>query len=101
MLSRFSHVQLFRTLWIVAHQAPLSIGFSRQEFWRGLPCTPPGNLPDPGIEPTSLKSALLAGKYFTTSATCEAPVVIGDIQIKSTMKHIPSRMARESKHLFE
>ena len=49
-----SHVQLFATLWTVAHQAPLSTGFSRQECWSGLPCAPPGNLPDPGIEPVSL-----------------------------------------------
>ena len=41
------------TPWAVAHQAPLSMGFSRQEIWSGLPCPPPGDLPDPGIEPTS------------------------------------------------
>ena len=52
MLSRFSHVQLFATLWTVAHQAPLSMGFSRQEYWSGLPFPPPGDPPDPGIEPT-------------------------------------------------
>ena len=50
MLSHFSHVQLFVTLWTVAHQAPLSMGFSRQESWSGLLCPPPGDLPDPGIE---------------------------------------------------
>ena len=48
-LSHFSCVQLFVTLWSVAHQAPLSMGFSRQEHWSGLPCSPPGDLPDPGI----------------------------------------------------
>ena len=53
MLSHFSHVRLFVTLWTAAHQAPLSMGFSRQEYWRGLPCPPPGDLPDPGIEPVS------------------------------------------------
>jgi len=53
MLSCLSHVWLFVTLWTVAHQAPLSIGFSRQEYWSGLPCTPPGDLPDPGIKPES------------------------------------------------
>ena len=53
MLSRFSHVQLFATPWTVACQAPLSMGFSRQENWIGLPCPPPGDLPDPVIEPTS------------------------------------------------
>ena len=54
MLNRFSCVQLFGTLWTVAHQASLSMGFSRQEYWSGLPCPPPGDLPDPGIEPVSL-----------------------------------------------
>ena len=48
-----SRVQLFATLWTVAHQAPLSTGFSRQEYWSGLPFSSPGNLPDPGIEPRS------------------------------------------------
>ena len=48
VLSHFSHVQFFVTLWTVAHQAPLSMGFSRQEYWSGLPRSPPGDLPDPG-----------------------------------------------------
>ena len=55
-LSCFSHVRLFATLGIVARQAPLSMGFSRQEYWSGLPDPPPGHLPDPGIEPVSLTS---------------------------------------------
>ena len=50
MLSHFSPVQLFAALWAVACQAPLSMGFSKQEYWSGLPCPPPGDLPDPGIE---------------------------------------------------
>ena len=54
-----SHVQLFATLWTVAHQAPLSMGFSRQEYWSGLPWPPPGDLPDPGIKPTSPASLAL------------------------------------------
>ena len=49
----FNPVQLFVTLWTVASQAPLSMEFSRQEYWNGLPCSPPGDLPDPGIGPTS------------------------------------------------
>ena len=53
MLSRFSHVQLFATLWTVACQAPLSMGFSRQQYWSGLPSPPPGDLPNPGIESLS------------------------------------------------
>ena len=47
----FSRVLLFVTLWTVAYQAPLSVGFSRQEYWSGLPFPSPGDLPDPGIEP--------------------------------------------------
>ena len=76
MLSHFSHVRLFVTPWTVAHQAPLSMGFSRQEYWSGLPCPPPGDLPNPGIEPTSLTCPALAGRFFTTSATWEAPNLI-------------------------
>ena len=63
----------FVTLWTVAHQAPLSMGFSKQEYWSGLPCPPPGDLPDPGIEPMSLMSFALAGRFFTISTTWEAP----------------------------
>ena len=51
-----SRIRLFVTSWTVARQAPLSIGFLRQEYWNGLPVPPPGNLPDPGIEPASLMS---------------------------------------------
>ena len=69
MLSCLSYVQLLETLWTVAHQAPLSMGFSRQEYWSGLPWPPPGDLPNPGIEPTTLISPALAGGFFTTSAT--------------------------------
>ena len=72
MLSHFSHVQLFVTLWTVGHQAPLSMGFSRQEYRSGLPCPPPVDLPDPGIEPTSPMFPVLAGSFFTTSTTWEA-----------------------------
>ena len=60
--------------WTVAHEAPLSVGFSRQEYWSGLPCPPPGDLPYPGIEPVSFTSPALAGGFFTTSATWEAPL---------------------------
>ena len=66
-------VQLISTLWTVACQAPLSMGFSRQEYWSGLPCLLPGDLPDPGTEPASLMSPALAGGFFTTSATWEVP----------------------------
>ena len=72
VLSHFSHVQLFVTLWTIAHQAPLSMGFSRQEYWSGLPCPSPGDLPNPEIEHLSLMSPALAGGFFSTSATWEA-----------------------------
>ena len=61
-LSCFSHFWLFATPWTVARQTPLSIGFSKQECWGGLPGPPPEDLPDPGIEPGSLKSPALAGR---------------------------------------
>ena len=72
MLNHFSHVRLCATLWTVAHQAPLSMGFSKQEYWSQLPCPSPGDLPDPGIELSSLTSSALAGGFFTTSTTWEA-----------------------------
>ena len=72
MLSRFSRVQLLATLWTVARQAPLSLGFSRQEYWSGLPRPPPGDLLDPGVDPPSLTSLALAGRFLTTRVTWEA-----------------------------
>ena len=54
VLSCFSRVQLFATPWSIAHPAPLSMGFSRQEYWNGFPCPPPGALLDPGLELMSL-----------------------------------------------
>ena len=58
-----SRARLFATPWTAAHQAPLSIGFSRQEYWSGLPCPPPGDLPDPGIK---LTSPAWVGGFFIT-----------------------------------
>ena len=69
MLSHFSHVRLFATLWTVARQAPLSMGFSRQEYWSGWPCPSPGDLPSPGIELASLRSPALAGRFFPSGTT--------------------------------
>ena len=60
-------------LWPVASRVPLSVGFSRQEYRSGLPFPTPGDLPDPGIEPASLMSPALAGGFFTTGTTFEAP----------------------------
>ena len=64
MLSCFSRVPLFATLWTVARQDPLSMGFVQQECWSGLLCPPPGDLPNPGIESMSLKSLALAGGFL-------------------------------------
>ena len=72
VLSRFSHAQLFATPWTVAHQAPLSMGLSRQEYWRGLPCPPPWDLPNTGIQPMSLMSSTLPSGFFASTTTWEA-----------------------------
>ena len=66
MLSCFSCVWLFEKLWTIAHQANLSMGFLRQEYWSGLPFPPPGDLPNPGIQPMTLTLPTLACEFFTT-----------------------------------
>ena len=65
MLSCFSRVGLFATLWTVSHQAPLSMGFLQAKYWSGLTCLPPGDLPNQGTEPTSLKSLATNTGFFT------------------------------------
>ena len=72
LLSRFSRVRLHATPQTPAHQAPPSLGFSRQEYWNGLPRPPLGDLPNPGIEPSCLMTPTLVGGFFTTRATWEA-----------------------------
>ena len=74
VLSPFSRVRLFASLWTVAHQVPQSMGFSRQEYWSGLPFPFPGDLPNPGIKPASLSPAL-AGGFFTINVTWEAQLL--------------------------
>ena len=92
MLSHFSRVKLLMTLWIVAHQAPLFMGFSRQEYWSGLPCPSPGSLPDPGIEPANLASPALAGGLFTVSATWEADVTYTcNLKIKQINEYLKKK----------
>ena len=86
-----SHVWLFVTLWTEARKASLSMGFSRQEYWGGLPGPPPGDLPDPGIKPTSPASPVSAGRYFTSKPP-EKPL---DISIKAqiittSVKNLPA-----------
>ena len=73
IITHAKSLQLCMTLWTAARQAPLSMRFPRQEYWSGLLCLPSGDLPDLGIEPMSLTSPALAGEFFTTSATWEAP----------------------------
>ena len=94
MLNYLSCVQLFEILWTIAHQAPLSMEFPRQEYWSGLPSLPPGNLSDPGIKPLSLISSSLAGRFFTTSYTWEDlsvniyPNLITSLQLKLLKLHL-------------
>ena len=71
LLSHFSRVQLFATLWTGACQVSLSMGFSRQEYWSGLPSPPPRDLPDPGMEPSY---PALQVDYFTTEPQGESDV---------------------------
>ena len=73
VLSRFSCVSLFVTLWTVVHLSPLSMGLSTQEYWNGFPFPPSGDFPDPGIKHSSLESLALAGRFFTANTTWEAP----------------------------
>ena len=76
VLDHFSRVQLFVRLWTIDHKAPLSLGLSRQEYRSGVPCPPPGYLPNPGIKPSSLMSPVLSSTFFTTSAAWEAPWIL-------------------------
>ena len=69
-----NHVLTFATPWTIAHQAPLSMEFSRQEYWSGLLFSTPGDLPNPGIKTMSFKSPILVGRFFITLATKEALV---------------------------
>ena len=68
-----SRVQLFATPWTVAREVPLSIRFSRQEYWNGLPFLPVGDLPDPGIEPMSSASPASVDRFFSTEPPGKPP----------------------------
>ena len=87
-LHSFSHVWLFLALQTAVHQAPLSMGFSRQEFWSGLPLPPPGHLPDPGIKSTSLTTPESAREFFTTSTSWEL-FLLSDIRQRKTSISFP------------
>ena len=80
VLSCYSHVQLSETPWTVAHQVPLSLGFSRQEYLSGLPCPPPGDPPDPGIKPASLMSPALTGSSGPLALPGKLPFPTGSQQ---------------------
>ena len=82
---------ILETTWTVTHQAPLSVGFSRQEYLSVLPCPPPGDLSNPGIEPECLIPPSLAGVFFTTSAT----------EMKVQMQLLISRSYLVSKRLLD
>ena len=75
LLSRFSLAQLFATLWTIAHQAPLSMRFSRQEYWSGLSCPPPGDLPDQGIKPGSPVAPELLSHWGSPIVYIHFPIV--------------------------
>ena len=93
--SCFTCVQLFVALRAVAHQAPLSMGSSRQEYWRGRLCPPPGDLPDPGIKPTSLMSPALVSRFFTTSATWKAHIMMQwSVKVKRISRSPPGYCIR-------
>ena len=102
LLSRLNHVRLFVIPWTVAHRAPLSVRFSRQEYWSGLPCSPPGDLPDPGIQLLSLKSPALAGRFFATSAIFKAAVAVhqlSNIFTKQDKLHLFSCLSCSQEHI--
>ena len=81
MLHHFSSVGYFVTLQTVVRQAPLSMGFPRQEYWSGVPCPSSGDLPNPGIKPTSLMSPALAGRFFST-VPLGKPMLLDDTKDK-------------------
>ena len=84
-----SCVQLFSALWTVACQAPLSMEFSRQEYWSGLPYPTPGNLPDPGIEPRSLVSPALTGGLFTTEPPGKPLIIFTSAKYSASSALVP------------
>ena len=87
MLSHFSCVQFSVTPWTVGHQAALPMGFSRQEYWSGLPCPPPGDLPDPGMEPVFPESPALQTDSLPPSHL-GSPVLASIIQQSDSVIYI-------------
>ena len=89
VVSHFSHAQLFETLWTVTLQAPLSMGFSRQGYWSGLPCPPPGDLADPGTEPWSLMSPLWQAGSLPPGSPMQGFVCVWCLVVSSSLRPHP------------
>ena len=103
MKNCFSRIQFFVTLWTLARRVPLSMGFSRHDYWNGLPCPPPRDLSDPGIKPVSLTSPALAGGFFTTNTTWEAQGAVkntykGRVLLPKGVRHVGSPDAMAGGH---
>ena len=102
MLCHFSRVWLCATPWTVAHQAPLSMGFSRQEYWSGLPCSPPGDLPDPENEPEFLRIAALVGGFclFVCLLPLEPPrkpIAWRELPVRDSKTASPAQVPEDDK----
>ena len=76
-----SHAQLFVTPWLTAHQVSLSMEFSKQEYWSGLPFPTPGNLPNPGIKPTYSASPVLTGRFLTTAPAGQPSMLLNTLNL--------------------
>ena len=96
-----SCLTLCLTLWTVARQAPLSMGFARQEYWSRLPCPPPEDLPDPGTKPPSLTSPALAGRLFTIRATWEAHLLFMDTQKLTSRASLVAQIVNNRPAIWE
>ena len=91
----------FSALWTIAHKVPLSLGFSRHEYWGGFPCPPPEDLPDPGMETTSPVSPALEGGVFTTSTAWEALLLTSRTYKESSAKQVCPRSGVDNNHWRE
>ena len=89
------------TPWTVAHQAPLFMAFSRQEYWSGFSCPSPGDLPDPGMESTSLMSPAVAGRFFTTSTNLDSILKSRDITLPIKVHVVKATVFQIVKHRFD
>jgi len=99
VLSHFGRVQLFATPWTVAHQAPLSLGFCRQEYWSGLPCPPPGNLPDLEIKLMSLAPPALQADSLPRGHQGSAKYTV--TKNNSRVRCVPSSVLMNGRSLLE